>query len=84
MFPVTRFWLSANRYYSATVTTDLLGDLVLVRRWGGRFNARGGEAIALLADRAAGEQALRDLDRRRTRRGYRAIAETPNVGVEVR
>ncbi len=73
MFSVTRYWVSPSRYYTATVTTDLLGDLVLVRRWGGRFNGRGGEATAKLVDRASGEEALRVLDRRRAQRGYIAV-----------
>jgi hypothetical protein len=73
MFPVTRYWLSSSRYYSATVTRDLLGDLVLVRRWGGRCNARGGEAIARLTDWEEGAEALRLLDRRRLSRGYALI-----------
>ncbi|MBP8232116.1 MAG: WGR domain-containing protein [Rhizorhabdus sp.] len=73
MFPMARYWISSTRYYTATVSVDLLGDLVLVRRWGGRHNNRGGEATRLLADAEAGRAELDALDRLRTRRGYRLV-----------
>ena len=65
-----RRWETKTRYYVATVSIDLLGDLVMVKRWGGLSNGRGGEATIMLADRIAAELALTALDRRRSNHGY--------------
>lgn len=70
-----RRWETATRYYTATVTVDLFGALVLVKQWGGLGNGRGGEATVLLVDQVAADSALSSLARRRIRHGYRLMLE---------
>ena len=60
-----------RRFYSAWLERDLLGDWVLIRTWGSLDTRLGRGAQEVVPDYAAGVEALRRLDRRRRRRGYR-------------
>lgn len=67
-------WESAHRYYIADVHTDLFGDWVLARYWGGRDNRLGGQAQTLVASLASAQEALVHLDKTRRQRGYLRVA----------
>lgn len=58
-----------RRWYRIDAGTDLLGDLVLVRRWGGIGTGHGGESLA-----TPGSNAINSLitaeTKRRLSRGY--------------
>ncbi|ALB24403.1 hypothetical protein Psal006b_03577 (plasmid) [Piscirickettsia salmonis] len=36
------YWRTDTRYYALKIERDLLGDWVVMQRWGSRFNRRGG------------------------------------------
>jgi len=76
MFPAKMSWRheQKRRYYRAWLAQDLLGDWVLVRTWGSLDSHLGGSAQELVPDCAAGQEALRRLDRRRRQRGYRQLS----------
>jgi predicted DNA-binding WGR domain protein len=67
---INRFWLSSVRMYSASLEFDLLGDLMLTTRWGGRHNRRGGLQIKQFGSFEEGLRALDAVDRRRRSHGY--------------
>ena len=61
---------SRRRWYQLELTHDLLGDLVLVRRWGGLGSRLGDFSVQVHVSLAEGQA---DFDRervRRLRRGY--------------
>lgn len=68
-------WEKDSRYYQATLRQDLLGDWVLVKRWGSRVNRQGQQKVVLLADYQAGLVALAQLQQQRSQRGYRIITK---------
>jgi len=68
-----RYWQSASRYYSAEITQDLFGTWLLVRRWGGRFNARGQAKTMLVDSFNAGVQLMEEIARMRKKRGYEEL-----------
>jgi predicted DNA-binding WGR domain protein len=71
----TRYqWVSPTRYYVAEILTDLFGDLVLARYWGGLGNRLGGRAQTIVASLAEAEAAIDQLDQTRQRRGYQRVA----------
>lgn len=45
-----RRWETENRFYETLVTTDLLGDRILLTRWGGKHNRMGGEQTKAVGD----------------------------------
>lgn len=67
--PILR-WHTARRYYAATVYTDLLGDIVLAKCWGGRFNNLGRMSVTPVDSEQDGQAALYALARHRQQRGY--------------
>ncbi len=58
-----------RRFYAMTVTSDLFGQVVLVRNWG-RVGAGGRLRWDLHPDLSTADRSLRDLARRKCRRGY--------------
>ncbi len=66
-------WKSDTRVYLACLEVDLLGDLLLVTRWGGRFSRLGGSKSMPVASVAEGLRALQGVARRRTSRGYAEV-----------
>lgn len=68
-------WLTDARYYHVSLVNDLLGDWVLVRRWGGRRSRRGGEKTTYMANRLMGERAYERVCAARRRHGYHCIGE---------
>ena len=71
-------WLTATRYYQVSLFTDLLGDWVLVRRWGGRNTRRGGEKTDWVQNPGAGRKAYHRVCAARRRRGYWQAARADN------
>ena len=59
-----------QRYYEAFVVRDLLGDQVLVTRWGGIGTAHGRSQQRLLTADQDVRAAMSRVDKQRTRRGY--------------
>lgn len=66
-------WESSDRYYVVRVTTDLLGDRVLQKYWGGLGNRLGGMATVAVGD-AAIAASLGQIVRERAAHGYRLVA----------
>lgn len=61
----------SNRWYQLEAGRDLLGDLVVVRRWGGIGSRRGSFNVQVVEDLAAAQVQLDRECARRDRRGYR-------------
>lgn len=61
---------STDRGYALWLGQDLLGDLVLIRRWWGLGSRKGGKKVEVVADEAAGMERIQAEMRRRKRRGY--------------
>ncbi len=59
-----------RRFYSMIVTVDLFGDTFLLRNWG-RIGTGGRLRWDLCADRLSATASLRDLARRKRKRGYK-------------
>ena len=70
-------WETPTRYYTAEVRTDLLGDLILERSWGGRANNRGNSSTALMRDQGQVMREMRKLAALRARHGYTVVVATP-------
>lgn len=68
--PQRRRWESERRYYCALLHQDLLGDWVLDRVWGGKFNRLGGQDTKLAGNYEAGISMLQDVDKVRLARRY--------------
>lgn len=64
---------NAYRFYCAVLWPDLFGGVALVREWG-RIGQGGTVRRDPYADLPAARQALRELIRRKCRRGYRVIS----------
>lgn len=62
-----------GRYYHAHLTRDLFGAWTLVASWGSRESRRGGGKRTSLPSLEAAQARLREIDRRRTRHGYRRV-----------
>lgn len=66
-------WETCDRYYYIEITTDLLGDRVLTKYWGGHRNKLGGMAtIAVGEDQI--QTTLARIARERLAHGYRLVA----------
>lgn len=68
-------WESKDRYYVATIETDLLGDQVLTKYWGGLGNRLGGSATVAVGMDAI-EAELARIMRERVAHGYRLVTGT--------
>ena len=67
-------WESATRYYVVRVERDLLGDVTLLRAWGGRGSRRGNSLIDCVAEDQI-DQALQRLEATRRRHGYTLVRD---------
>ena len=67
---VIRRWESARRYYCAMLHQDLLGDYVVDRFWGGRFNRLGGHDTKPVASLEHGLVFLDQLNAERVSKKY--------------
>lgn len=65
-----RRWESDRRYYEARLEVDLLGDWVVSRQWGGRYNRLGGVATDHVHDFKGGLARLEQLNDERQKRRY--------------
>ncbi len=66
-------WETAERYYVAQIHSDLFGNRVLTKYWGGLRNRLGGMATVAVGD-AAIRAALEQIFEERRAHGYRLIA----------
>lgn len=61
---------SAERGYQLLLQHDLLGDLVVTRRWWGLYNGRGGGRSDPVQDEKTGRSLVEREDIRRRKHGY--------------
>lgn len=61
-------WETAQRWYEAELVRDLLGDWVLMRRWGSKTSRQHGELSHLVAGEAEGKQFIEKIHLVRLRR----------------
>jgi len=61
-----------RRFYTVTITSDLFGQVVLLRNWG-RVSTGGRLRWDLYPDISTAEASLRDLARRKRQRGYQEL-----------
>lgn len=68
-------WESTNRWYEASIICDLLGDWMVIRRWGGLRNRRGGHKIDHFPGYLEACSHMEMIDRRRRyrRSGYQRL-----------
>ena len=66
-------WESDKRYYTARLHTDLLGDTLVARVWGGLHNNLGNGDQLLVADHAEGQRILDAIDRVRVKHKYKLV-----------
>ena len=68
-----RRWETDTRYYCAMVDTDLFGQIVLRRCWGGKKNRMGGMASDPYGTVDEAQQAMEVLAKVRKQHGYRLL-----------
>ncbi len=61
-------WETAQRWYEVELVRDLLGDWILMRRWGSKASRRYGELCNLVAGEAEGRQFIERIHLVRLRR----------------
>jgi predicted DNA-binding WGR domain protein len=64
------YWQSESRYYFVYLTEDLWGNWLLIRAWGGRFNARGQTKSMLIDSYDVGIELVKKIAKIRHKRGY--------------
>lgn len=74
--PIQR-WESKDRYYHAGLERDLLGDLVVVQQWGGRWKRLGGEMCTPVGTLQHGLAKMEAISLEREKKHYRHIGEAP-------
>lgn len=63
-------WETETRWYEAWITSDLFGDVILVRHWGAKASKHHGQKTILCRDM---EDALRRLSKLQARRSGRPV-----------
>jgi len=66
-------WETDTRYYYAMLSTDLFGQIVLNRCWGGKRNRLGGMATDPYESQEDASKAMDALAKVRERHGYRLL-----------
>lgn len=66
---------SDTRGYTLALERDLFGAFVLIRRWYGLGNRRGGVKREVFLQEDAALRELKRIERLRTRHGYRRLEE---------
>ncbi|QYF37971.1 hypothetical protein HZS91_05057 (plasmid) [Xanthomonas citri pv. citri] len=61
-------WGTAQRWYEVELAHDLLGDWVVMRRWGSKDSHRHGEKPDLVSGETEGRHAIEQIHRARLRR----------------
>jgi hypothetical protein len=61
-------WETAQRWYEVELARDLLGDWVLMRRWGSKASRRCGEQTNVVAGEVEGRQFIERIHLVRLRR----------------
>lgn len=69
-------WETARRYYAAAMYQDLLGDWVVTRVWGGKFNRLGGTETTPVKDQFAALETLMQVAGEREKRHYRLVGSS--------
>ena len=64
-----------SRYYEVEITTDLFGQFVLMRYWGGKGSSRFGKKDILIKNQQEGRLALETIKKQRLKRGYIELKE---------
>lgn len=69
------YWVNdeERRYYQAYITTDLLGDLVVVRNYGSLDTARGAIKTSAVNNQEEAKELLGEIAKTRKRHGYDLI-----------
>lgn len=63
-------WETVSRWYEVDLMRDLLGDWVVIRRWGGKGSNRHGQKTELVVDEIQGIKAVEVIGQMRVKRGY--------------
>lgn len=61
-------WKTEERWYEVEVLYDLLGDLVSMRRWGGKGSDKYGKRTVLVSSEVEGRQFIERIHNLRLRR----------------
>lgn len=61
-------WQNTTRWYGVEICIDLIGDLLLIQRWGGKKNTLHGEKRTVLSDLKTGLQCLHKINKQRQSR----------------
>jgi hypothetical protein len=62
-------WETAERWYEVEVLYDLLGDWVVMRRWGGKGSDRYCKRTVLISNESEGQRIIEKVDKvRRSRK----------------
>jgi hypothetical protein len=61
-------WETLERWYEVEVLYDLLGDWVVMRRWGGKGSDRHGKRTVLISDESEGQRIIEKVDKVRLSR----------------
>ena len=69
--PITKFWETESRYYTAELIYDLLCDWTIYCNWGGKYNKRRGGMSINCDSYRDGIIKLKNLDRIRKNRKYK-------------
>jgi predicted DNA-binding WGR domain protein len=69
------YWENTQRWYSADIQQDLLGDWILECRWGVIGNKATGGLRFLADTESEARGIMQNVHNRRRKRGYRLLAE---------
>lgn len=72
---------SERRGYTLTVERDLLGDLVLIRRWYGLGNRRGGFKREVFLQEGEARKAIGRICRSRLQHGYHLLGSVDFINL---
>lgn len=72
-----KVFLTDKRGYVVEIGRDLLGDVILERRWYGLHNRRGGRLQQVFQDDAAAFKEAARVERTRMKRGYKLASISP-------
>jgi hypothetical protein len=69
MKPRKWYWESGDRYYFVMAHTDLFGNVVITKQWGGLNNNLNGSKTELVEDDNL-DKVIKDIHSKRTKRDY--------------
>lgn len=74
MLPLPRRFETDSRYYVITCGTDLLGELLVSRYWGGKGSRRGQQRHEVVSNDNDAQQRFAAIARVRQQHGYHEVA----------